>query len=137
MYTGGIYHTTLNDGDLYTIEYQATWADAHVSHIRGLLCRTVDDFFREISSSMRFPFYFGQNWDAFDECITDLEWLKFKSIQIVFDHFEHMFTAYDDLSERKKQLALLEKYLSIAYHFWEEQGIAFTVIFNESLKKTP
>ena len=49
----GIYFTTLSDNELYSIEYQSTREDAHVSHIRGALCLTLDHFFREISASMR------------------------------------------------------------------------------------
>lgn len=48
-------------------------------------------FFCEISSAMRFPWYFGWNWAAFDECITDLEWLDFSSLLIVIDDYHLIF----------------------------------------------
>lgn len=135
MMKKGIYYTTLNDNELYSIEYQLTWEDVYVSHIRGSLCSTLDDFFREISCSMRFPNYFGWNWDAFDECITDLDWLKFESIQIVIDNYELMFNAEKNGDERKRQLALMEKHLNIAFNFWESQGVAFSILINS--KKEP
>ena len=131
----GIYFTTLSDNELYSIEYQSTREDAYVSHIRSALCSTLDDFFREISASMRFPDYFGWNWAAFDECITDLDWLKFKSIQIVIDHYELMFRAEKDEEERKRQLSLLQKYLDITLRYWESQGVAFSVIINSEKKE--
>ena len=130
--TGGIQYTCLNDSELYSIEYQSTFEDAYVSHINGKLCLTLNDFFREVSSSMRFPYYFGWNWDAFSECITDLDWLKFKSIQIVIDNYELMFKSESSEDERKKQLSLLAKHLDIAYHFWEKRGIVFSVIINSN-----
>lgn len=43
--------------------------------VRGKKCSTVKDLFNEISAALQFPYYFGENWDALDECITDLEWI--------------------------------------------------------------
>jgi len=34
------------------------------------------DFLRAASKALQFPAYFGSNWDAFEECITDLSWLE-------------------------------------------------------------
>jgi RNAse (barnase) inhibitor barstar len=44
--------------------------------IRGEKSKSLDDFFNEIAASLQFPYYFGENWAAFEECITDLEWLE-------------------------------------------------------------
>lgn len=43
--------------------------------IRGVKCETLDALFNEVGAALQFPDYFGENWDALDECITDLEWL--------------------------------------------------------------
>jgi RNAse (barnase) inhibitor barstar len=43
--------------------------------IQGRHCETAESLFREWSAALQFPYYFGHNWDAFDECIQDLEWL--------------------------------------------------------------
>jgi hypothetical protein len=46
-----------------------------VRFMRGDRCYTLDDLFLEWSAVLQFPWYFGWNWPAFDECICDLEWL--------------------------------------------------------------
>lgn len=38
--------------------------------------KTDADLFVVVATAMKFPDYFGNNWDAFDECLADLEWLS-------------------------------------------------------------
>lgn len=35
-----------------------------------------------LGEGLNFPDYYGVNWDAFDECLNDLEWLTEKNILI-------------------------------------------------------
>jgi len=37
--------------------------------------RHYDPLFDEFAAALQFPWYFGANGNAFDECITDLSWL--------------------------------------------------------------
>ena len=43
--------------------------------VRGHKATTKPDFFDECAAAWQFPYYFGENWDAFEECLTDLQWL--------------------------------------------------------------
>ena len=43
--------------------------------IRGHKAKTTAALFDEFAAALQFPCYFGENWDAFDECLNDLEWL--------------------------------------------------------------
>jgi hypothetical protein len=55
--------------------------------IRGKRCTTRASLFQECAAALQFPDYFGDNWDALEECITDLEWGYFQiasRISIVF-----------------------------------------------------
>ena len=42
-------------------------------------------FLRKIATAMKFPDYFGQNWDALDECITDLDWCSAERYLLIYD----------------------------------------------------
>ena len=33
-------------------------------------------FLRACAEAMAFPAYFGRNWDAFNDCVTDLSWVE-------------------------------------------------------------
>ncbi|MEV4002522.1 barstar family protein [Actinomadura sp. NPDC049753] len=41
--------------------------------IDGHACRTRVAFFREAARALGFPDYFGHNWDAFLDCLRDLQ----------------------------------------------------------------
>ena len=40
------------------------------------------DLLRQIAADLKFPDYFGFNWDALDECLADLSWLKAREVYI-------------------------------------------------------
>jgi hypothetical protein len=43
--------------------------------VRGRKMRTVSGLFDEFAAALQFPYYFGENWAAFDECLSDMDWL--------------------------------------------------------------
>ena len=43
--------------------------------IRGHKGLTTGALFDEFAAALQFPYYFGENWDAFHDCLNDLEWL--------------------------------------------------------------
>jgi len=57
---------------------QTIWLAAGLSvhRIRGEKSRSAADLFDEFQMALEFPTYFGHNWDAFSDCITDLSWLQ-------------------------------------------------------------
>src|SRR5215471_13238066 len=65
------------------------WTEKHpqcaIRRLRGQKCSDVARFFDEIGAALQFPYYFGENWDAFWECITDLSWLWRPCSLIVVD----------------------------------------------------
>jgi hypothetical protein len=46
-----------------------------VRMVRGKNMGSVSALFSEFAAALQFPCYFGKNWNAFDECVADLEWL--------------------------------------------------------------
>jgi hypothetical protein len=52
-----------------------TGARLAVRFVRGRKARTADAFFDEAAAALQFPDYFGENWDAFHDCVDDLAWL--------------------------------------------------------------
>lgn len=120
--------TKIAPSELYTLMYKAEFDGAFVAHIRGKMCRTLDDFFCEISSSMRFPWYFGWNWAAFDECMTDLEWLCFSRLLIIIDDYDLLF---QEECIQETSINLLYKHLSVTASYWSKQNIPIEIYLNQ------
>lgn len=119
-----VHYCKMSKEEIYRILFHASSSGSYISYIRGHRCQTEDAFFCEISASFQFPWYFGENWAAFDECMCDLDWLKFDSIVIAIDDFQMMFGKDYYLQK------LLVKYLTIMVDYWKTQNIPVSVWIN-------
>ena len=98
----------------------------YVAFIRGKRCKSKASFFREFSAAMQFPSYFGENWDALNECLQDLnEWLSFKAITIVIEDYDLLFGS---CKRGKRNRETLRSIFEDAAAFWGIRDVAFSVI---------
>jgi hypothetical protein len=81
------YVCTLNRSDLFNLGWQIRLKnERHVTRIiRGGHGRTLDDFYAESAAALQFPYYFGENWDAYSDCIRDLAWIVGDAFLIMID----------------------------------------------------
>lgn len=45
--------------------------------VRGRKMRTTQALFDEVAAALQFPYYFGESWNAFHECLSEIDWLPF------------------------------------------------------------
>lgn len=69
------------------------------------------DLFQILSTALKFPDYFGFNWDALCELYSDFWWINEKRIIIVHECI---------LTLDKKSLVLYLKQIMYALNFWRE-----------------
>ncbi|UBU09481.1 barstar family protein [Nonomuraea gerenzanensis] len=74
--------------------------------VDGRACRTRAAFFEEVARALRFPDYFGRNWDALTDCLRDLG-----AVTLVVQHAEELLA-----DEPAEQLATLLTVLADAAH---------------------
>ena len=121
--------TSYTQGELYTLMYERAHKNEYVVYIRGEYCKNEDLFFHDLAVAFRFPFYFGNNWDALDECICDLEWISFDKILLVIENYRHLF------EEEKECMDICLKHLNLATRYWAEQDVEFEVLLNEEQRQ--
>jgi RNAse (barnase) inhibitor barstar len=52
--------------------------------LNGHEIKSKEELLRYLARVMKFPDHFGQNWDALEECLNDLEWSSSKGYIIQF-----------------------------------------------------
>lgn len=82
--------------------------------VRGDKMRSGDALFNEVGAALQFPPYFGENWDALDECLCDLEWLPAR-----VDYALYVLNAGEVLAdEAERWLGVLTRMLQKAVEEW-------------------
>lgn len=62
-------------GDLNKLESAAKAAHLSLHKLDLSAVRGKSDLLANFAKTLNFPAYFDKNWDALDECLSDLEWL--------------------------------------------------------------
>jgi len=85
------------------------------------------DLLIDLAFNLKFPNYFGFNWDALWDCIRDLSWIKEKEITII----------YDDIPKLEKEVFEIYLKLLIEATFdWESSPEHnLTIVFPEKCKE--
>lgn len=110
------------------------WREQHpetaVVRIRGGKSRHVGAFFDEAAAALQFPYYFGENWDAFWDCLTDLSWLPGAGHLLVVDEADQL------LADAPGDFGVALRELDEAHVRWAGQP-GLTVAFSTVLACPP
>lgn len=67
---------------IFTEEWnEACLSDAYTGYVSSI--STERELYIELSGVLKFPSYFGKNWDALDELYRDFSWIEDEKIVIV------------------------------------------------------
>ena len=81
---------------LNTISDEHSTEKTLVAIIDGENIDTLDKFYDSISSQLKFPDNFGNNFDDFDEMINDLDWLEEDHIYLIFRNYDDFLSEEND-----------------------------------------
>ncbi len=102
--------------------------------VDGRKINNKEQFLRSAAQEMNFPDYFGANWDAFEDCLTDMSWHESNGFMILYDNFDGF--AQDSPDGFKTMLGILHDTVD----FWRSQKKPFFVVMRgqgEQFRKLP
>lgn len=91
-------------------------------YINGKTITSKTEFFQASAAAMHFPDYFGDNWDAFNDCINDLSWLSANGYILLYTQPENF--ANSDPSEWSIALEVFQD----AVDYWQKVEIPMYVL---------
>jgi len=77
-----------------------------------------------IATALKFPEWFGDNWDALEDCLTDLSWLRARGYVLVLEHCAEL----GKHAPRELDVAV-DVFESVA-EYWQEQNRPFWALFS-------
>ncbi|NNH72013.1 barstar family protein [Nocardia uniformis] len=102
----------------------ATPDDYAAREVRGSRMRTVAGVFDEFAAALQFPYYFGGNKDAFDECLRDLD----DFIGPVRGYVIAVRDAAQVLGEEPDQRTWFAEAMVDCADYWARRDVVFRVV---------
>jgi len=81
------------------------------------------ELLRRFAEALGFPDWFGANWDALEDCLTDLSWRPAEGYLLLLEGASGL----EDLSAEDREMLL--DILQASARFWAGQGTPFFAVF--------
>jgi RNAse (barnase) inhibitor barstar len=120
---GGVWFLP-DHADVKAVQACAKRNDFAFFHIEGKNIARKEQLLNHVATALRFPDEFGHNWDALEECLTDLEWVDADGYLIYYDHIDGLLGAHPD------QFETLVEILRDAVASWKSDGSAMVVLLS-------
>jgi len=95
---------------LYTLDnrqFISEASDTLVAVIDGSTIHSVTDFYAAISKALHFPDYFGENLDALDEMLYDLDWIEHDHVLMLITNSTQFLQ--NEASQKAQIIALIQE----------------------------
>ena len=120
---GGVWFLP-NHVETRRIQAIAKGADFAFFHIDGKNIQRKEQLLNHVATALHFPKSFGHNWDALEECLTDLEWVDADGYILYYDHIDGLLETHPD------QFETLIEILRDSVTSWKEDGSAMIVLLS-------
>jgi len=118
---GGVYRF-ISRAQPATVQAAVQAAGWQFAYLDGQAIVDKAGFLCAVGEALAFPSYYGQNWDAFEECLNDLSWLPAAGYVILYDAVGKF------ASQQPEEWATARAILQAAAAAWSNEGKPFVVL---------
>ena len=93
-------------------------------HVDGKNITRKEQLLNALATALRLPKHFGNNWDALEECLDDMDLPDADGVGLYYDHTDGLLEAHPD------QFETLVEICRDAVASWKEDGRPFVVLFS-------
>lgn len=113
----GVHH--LPHGDIAELLAGAKAAGCLVLRVDLAAARDKEQMLDAVGRALRFPEWFGHNWDALADCLADMGWLPAEGYVVVLDHCDGIH------GRAESDFVTLMQVFQDAAATWREDGVPF------------
>ncbi len=121
-YLNSAVHTAPCANDAAIVQEAAIARGLDFSHVDLRDVEYPAQLFTAIASALEFPEYFGMNWDAVYDCLTDMSWRPAAGYVLFLVGLRSL------CQHPEIDVALAERVLESATLYWRDREVAFFVI---------
>lgn len=98
--------------------------DFQLGYLDGSSLTNKAEVLSACATALQFPSHFGHNWDALEECLTDLEWLPASGYLLFYNHPKPF------AQNHPKDWKTLMEIFQAAIDEWNETDIPMYIVFS-------
>ncbi|MBF0527890.1 MAG: barstar family protein [Deltaproteobacteria bacterium] len=120
--TSGVYGLE-GDWPLDQLKAMTVRHDCSFFHLDGRNIDNKEDFLRQMAETLAFPGYFGNNWDALADCLTDMSWHETQGYVVLIESPDRLAKSVPE------DFAVLLDVFQETADFWRMHDKAWYVLF--------
>jgi RNAse (barnase) inhibitor barstar len=89
------------------------------------------DFLKKVAQALNFPEYFGMNWDALSDCLTDMSWRSASGYVLLFNNFQSF------AENAPVDMRVIRHIFDSSVKYWKQKTVPFYIILSEKSPSNP
>ena len=124
LHKTGLYFSPFLEGEEYELEKAAQDYNLKTIVVDMKNVTRKQTFLSKMAEELKFPDYFGNNWDALFESLTDLSWLEAPGYLIIIKNMKTFE------KQSSSHLLAIKRIFEAVANYWESRQVPFIIVLS-------